>query len=67
MTRLYAVTSSAETIAAQFEVAEPADVDIPREIVECVTAPIIVEREGCRLLRTPVTDKRCSPTAHAPF
>lgn len=50
MARLYAVTSSATDIAAQFEVATPSDVRKPPEVVEGMSGPIVVEREGTRLL-----------------
>lgn len=52
MTRLYAVMSSAAEIAAHFEVAMPSDIDVPSELVEGLSRPIVVEREGTRLLKT---------------
>jgi hypothetical protein len=51
MARLYAITSSALEIAAQFEVATPGDINVPSELVEGLSGPIVVEREGTRLLR----------------
>lgn len=51
MARLYAVISSAAEIAARLEFATQSDVDLPSELVEGMTGPIVVERDGTRLLR----------------
>jgi putative SOS response-associated peptidase YedK len=51
MPRLYAITSSVEEIAACFEVPAPDDVRIPRELVEGMTGPVIIERDGTRFLK----------------
>ena len=51
MARLYAISASASEIADQFEVATPDDVNVPSEIVEGMTGPVVVEREGTRLLK----------------
>ena len=52
MARLFAITSWAAEIAAQFEIAFPGDVDVPAELVEGIIGPIVVEREGTRRLKT---------------
>lgn len=51
MTRLYAVTHSMAEIAEQFEVGAVDGLAVHSEIVEGATAPIVVERDGCRLLK----------------
>lgn len=51
MARLYALKASTDQISAQFEIEAPATVQIATELVEGLTGPIIVEREGCRLLK----------------
>lgn len=52
MTRLHAITHSVAEIAEQFEVGAVDSLAVPAEIVEGGTAPIVVERDGCRLLKT---------------
>lgn len=52
MARLYAISISADAIADQFEVADPDGTSTPPELVEGMSGPIIVEREGVRLLKT---------------
>jgi len=52
MARLYAISISADEIADRFEVAESDDTSMPPELVEGMSGPIIVEREGVRLLKT---------------
>lgn len=52
MARLYAISISTDAIADQFEVAEPDGTNMPPELVEGMSGPIIVEREGVRLLKT---------------
>ena len=51
MARLYAITCSAAEIAAQFEVATSSEVGVPPELVEGMMGPIVVERDGTRLLK----------------
>lgn len=52
MARLYAITASADAVAAQFEVATPSECPIPSELVEGMRGPIVIERDGARLLKT---------------
>lgn len=52
MPRLYAITSAIDDIATQFEVPAPGHLKVPAELVEGVVGPIVVEREGTRLLKT---------------
>jgi putative SOS response-associated peptidase YedK len=52
MARLYAVAASVDEVAAQFEVATPSVDAIPSELVEGMRGPIIVERDGTRLVKS---------------
>lgn len=52
MARLYAVTSSVEDIAARFEVPISEPMDIRPELVEGLTGPIVIEREGRRSIKS---------------
>lgn len=52
MARLYAVSISAEAIAKEFEVSTIDGIAMPAELVEGMSGPIVVERDGVRLLKT---------------
>lgn len=52
MVRLYAIMNSADEVAARFEVPAPDNVSIPRELVEGVSGPIVIERDGTRFLKS---------------
>lgn len=52
MSRLYALTTRIAELCESFEIPSQPDIDFPHELVEGVKGPIVIVRDGTRLLKT---------------